>query len=235
MASSALVTILAYVGVQHVCSTSHKACIAQDDGDVRLARLRRAAGYEEDGTFNPALLDIEALLGGGEDGPEEGAEEGAWLRAFKRRKALADLSVRAGYCMMWLHTVEHPGHPCVPHIPPTQPDQAQRGEDAPQSVDERSQLVAELLQGASNSQGALARAGSGASNGSGGSGRAPLARQSSFLSRAGSAPKGTGISMINVTAGNSRSYVFGRDEASREGGKEEDHTGRKVGGSRVVL
>lgn len=67
---------------------------AQDDGDVRLARMRRAAGYEDDGTFNPALLDVDALLGGpGEQGPEEGAEEGAWLRAFKRRKALADLAV----------------------------------------------------------------------------------------------------------------------------------------------
>lgn len=67
----------------------------QDDGDVRLARMRRAAGYEDDGTFNPALLDIDVLLGGaGEEGPEEGPEEGAWLRAFKRRKALVDLAVR---------------------------------------------------------------------------------------------------------------------------------------------
>ncbi len=81
---------------KHICMEKHSISwlitlsSPQDDGDVRLARLRRAAGYEDDGTFNPALLDVDTLLHGGLLADDTaGQEDGLWMRAFKRRKALA--------------------------------------------------------------------------------------------------------------------------------------------------
>lgn len=71
-------------------------CPYQDDGDVQLARLRRAAGYEDDEIFNPALLDIDALLHGGglSVAGTSGEDDGVWIQAFKRRKALTTMCMQ---------------------------------------------------------------------------------------------------------------------------------------------
>ncbi len=53
-------------------------------------------------------------------------------------------------------------------------------------------------------------------------GSQPLDRKSSFLGRAG-AIKSTGASIVNLANGNSRSYVFGKEELSRDAGVQQEN------------